>query len=178
MLENGKREKLFEENAQKLVRYTIKGHTEAIKYFGSYEDMEQHLLGKVWEALSKYDSARSKISTFILKVCQNEIKMVIRKFQMPKRRGETISLNEKLPSGMTIEDCLEDETNVAEELAKQDLIIKIIAKLNCESYAYYIDGLTQKEIARVVGLSQGYVARKIKKNINEIRAEFVGENKL
>ena len=79
---------------------------------------------------------------------------------------------------MTIEDCLEDETNVAEELAKQDLIIKIIAKLNCESYAYYIDGLTQKEIARVVGLSQGYVARKIKKNINEIRAEFVGENEL
>lgn len=178
MLENGKREQLFEENAQKLVRYTIRDHIEAIRYFGSYADMEQHLLGKVWEALSKFDSAKGKISTFILKVCQNEIKMVIRKYQMPKRKGETLSLDDKLPSGMTIGDCIEDDSDIAAEVAKQDLINQIIAKLNCESYAYYIDGLTQKEIARIVGLSQGYVARKIRKNISKIRAEFMGEREI
>lgn len=172
------REELFAKNAQKLVRYSIRDHLEAIKYFGSYEDMEQHLLGKVWEALSKFDSRKGKISTYVLKVCKNEIAMVVRKFQMPKRKGETLSLDDRLPSGTTIGEYIEDETDIAAEIAKQDLIARIISKLNCESYAYYIDGLTQKEIAHLVGLSQGYVARKIRRNINKIRAEFLGEREL
>ncbi|MBR2385689.1 sigma-70 family RNA polymerase sigma factor [bacterium] len=178
MLESGKKEQIFEENAQKLVRFVIKGHLDTVKYFGSYEDMEQHLLGKVWEALSKYDSARGKISTFILKVCTNEIKMIARKHNTQMRKAELVSLNDKLPSGTVIEDCIECEIDIAAEVAKQALIARIIKKLDCETYAYYIDGLTQKEIARIVGFSQSYVARKIKRNINRIRAEFMGEREI
>ena len=38
--EKEKLEQLFLDNAPKLVRYTIKKNQEAIKYFGSFEDMD------------------------------------------------------------------------------------------------------------------------------------------
>ena len=75
--EKEKLEQLFLDNAPKLVRYTIKKNLEAIKYFGSFEDMEQSLLGKVWNAISKFDESKGKLSTYVMAICQNAIKRQI-----------------------------------------------------------------------------------------------------
>lgn len=166
-MSRSEKEELFAENAQKLIRHVIKKHLSALKFFETFEDMEQHLLLKVWKALDKFDLSRGKISTFIIKVCINEINMVIRKAQALKRKCEIISFEEKIVSLID-----ENSTDYISLIEYKDLIAKIIPRLSSESYDYFIRGKTQKDIAKNVGMSQSYIGRKIKVNINKIKKEI------
>lgn len=178
--EKEKLEQLFLDNAPKLVRYTIKKNQEAIKYFGSFEDMEQSLLGKVWTAISKYDESKGKLSTYVMAVCQNAIRRQVNISKAPKRKGqlENLSLDYAFPEGTSYAEILGDNEDLHRSLVERLILERAMSLLIPESYAYYIDGLKQIEIAEVVGCSQGVVSRKIRKNIKQIRAVIFEEFEL
>lgn len=178
--EKEKIEQLFLDNAPKLVRYTIKKNLEAIKYFGSFEDMEQSLLGKVWTAISKYDESKGKLSTYVMAVCQNAIRRQIRNSKLPKRNGEScnLSLDYDFPEGMSYAEILGNNEDLHQSLVEKLILERAMSLLLPESYAYYIDGLKQVEIAKVLGSSQAMVSRKIRKNIKQIRAVIFEEFEL
>lgn len=178
--EKEKLEQLFLDNAPKLVRYTIKKNLEAIKYFGSFEDMEQSLLGKVWNAISKFDESKGKLSTYVMAICQNAIKRQINISKRPKRNGElnNLSLDYAFPEGMTYAEILGTNEDLHQSLVEKLILERAMALLVPESYAYYIDGMKQVEIAKVLGSSQAMVSRKIRKNIKQIRAVIYEEFEL
>ena len=123
-----------------------------------------------------------KLATYASRCIDNEILMYIRK---NKKRRADVSLDESLSfdkegNELTLEDVLGTESDIVtrplEENNMKKIMLEEINKLKKRDREimirrYGIDGkeeLTQKEVARVLGISQSYISRIEKKVIKEI----------
>jgi len=123
--------------------------------------------------LPKYDCNKSKFSTFAIICCTNEIKRVIRANNTQKRKGELISISEEITNeGLTLQDMLFQDEDILEEVVKQDIIQNSIPMLGPETFEYFINLKTQKQIALENNISQTTVCRKIHKNLEVIRTSI------
>ena len=164
---------LFEENAPKLVGFFIKKHQNLIKFFGSYEDMQQHLLYEAWKATLHYDETISKYSTFIFTCIKNATGQIIRKTNAVRRKAIVVSTDELITNTLSLNDMLSDDIDLFEEYQDRQCLDIIIAHLKPEAYDYYINEMKQREIAAKHNTSQAMVSRKIRKNINNIKTLFL-----
>lgn len=171
-------EEVFNTNAQKLVRRVMKQHMDTIKYYDSYEDMEQTLLLCSWKALPSYDESKGKFSTWITTITENSIKQHVRlaKSQKRNRALQNLSLSQAVAQDLTLEETLSDGGDLVDMIEEARLVERIKDCLCSESYAYYIDGMSQADIGRVTGHSASYIGKLIQRNINQIKYKvFKGE---
>lgn len=151
----------------RLVKKFINCNKSAVVYFDDYEDMLSELLCQVYTKLKYYKEEKSKLSTFVYVVCKTCVLIKIRKNNLKKNKGLSISLETNMVEGEDIylKDTISDEFDLEEEIANSDLIEKIKPLLCRETYMKYFEGKTQREIAKELNISQSYACRKIKQNI-------------
>ena len=181
------RDKIIEHNLR-LVSHIIK------KYYASYEYPDELLSIGCLGLVKAVDSFRAdfgtRFATYGAKCVQNEILMF---FRSKKKGALEVSINDTIDvdkdgNPLTYLDIISTEESIEGEL---DL------KINTERVRRYIDErlsprereiivlryglegyqpLTQREVAKYLGISRSYVSRIEKKALDELRAGF-GSNK-
>ncbi|MCI8587070.1 MAG: sigma-70 family RNA polymerase sigma factor [Clostridia bacterium] len=176
--------RLTEEQAQMvnnnigLVRYIAnKLHSHRIVNDDFEDKVSIETIGLI-KAVLNYDKSKGiKFTTFAVRCIENEIKMYFRaekKDRIDVYLEEEIELND---STVKLVDIIEDKkanfikTTTLEKEAID--IINII--LNCFNYRnqivllYWISGLKQTEIEEILGISQGYLSKVLKKATKKIK---------
>lgn len=129
------------------------------------------------KALYTYNSNKSKFNTHAYICMKNEI---YQNFRRNKNKPKfEYSLNFEIESNdgkCEYMDLLEDEYNLEEDFIQKDLYTRAINLLdNSTQQAIVVlwsNGLTQKEIANKLGISQPQVNRILKKSINIIKGRW------
>ena len=133
-----------------------------------------------------------KLTTYIAKCAENEILMY---FRADKKNSKNVSLYDGISydkdgNEVTILDVLKTtDPDFAEEIYKKDNIkllkeyIKILTSREREvlTKRYGLDGqdeITQKEIAKNLGISRSYVSRIEKRALTKILREFIKNNQI
>ena len=160
-----------------------------LKKYGLYNKREDYIdicyIGYA-KALKKYDSSKSKPTTYIYKCIENELLCEMRKENAKKRQREESSLNyvydenghdleDLISSDVDIEnDFIEKEQNnqlceAIKKLSKREqYIIKYSFGLNC-------DEKTQDEIGQCLGIKQAQVSRLKNKILTKMKRMIENE---
>lgn len=161
---------LYENNATRLVKYFISRHRNEVIYFDSYDDYEQELLLAIWKALPLFNSDKGTFSTYVFTCCRNFLFIKIRQSKTSKRDGVTISLDEEIGDGITLKDSIESSDKSIEDCISEEEIMRKIINLLCyESKLYFIEQISQTEIAKKLGVTKSEISRRIGKNIRKVK---------
>ena len=141
-----------------------------VNYY-EYEDILQELYMVAITCADKFDDSKgTAFSTYLTKSCQYKIKEL-----RIKNRHYNEPLDELVGDGTTFLDMLQDPYTQSPELwtLEQD----ILAELDKLPYGnitrmYFLEGKSQIEIAEELGLSQSYVNKVNRKNIEHLSAIF------
>ena len=158
-----------DDDVVRLVKYYVSTHKQSARFFDSFEDYLQELLLRVLKALPLYDESKGSFSTYIMACCHNHVLQKIRILNSPKHNGIVVSLNEEIYEGITLEENLANPTNIANEFLLDKTIRNIKKMLIPESYKFYINGFSQTEIAKQLGVTKSEVNRRIRRNIRKIK---------
>lgn len=182
------RSKLIEHNLR-LVAHIVK------KYENSNEDNDDLIsigtIGLIKGIDSYSDSHNTRLTTYIARCIENEILMYYRN---NKKHSKNISINESIGfdkegNEITILDILKtDNPDFIEDIYKKNninLLKKYFSILTDREKEIIInryglndkDELTQKEIAKKLGISRSYVSRIEKRALTKILREFLKEQK-
>ncbi len=176
------REKLIEHNLR-LVAHIVK------KYYASSADTDDLIsIGTIGliKGVSTFDPEKNvRLATYISRCIENEILMY---FRASKKRACEVSLEEPMePDGdggaLAWKDVLRCEDDALERVEQNDqlrLISRAMRALEPReteilSLRYGLDGhapLTQREVAKLHGISRSYVSRIEKKALQKLRAQF------
>lgn len=182
------RSKLIEHNLR-LVAHIVK------KYDNKKEDTDDLIsigtIGLIKAVDSYSNSKNTRLTTYAARCIENEILMY---FRNNKKRSKDISINESIGfdkegNEVTILDILKTPTpDFALDIHKENNIEdlkKYLSVLNERekkilTYRYGLfnnDEITQKEIAKKLGISRSYVSRIEKRALTKILREFMKNNK-
>lgn len=162
----------------KLAAHVLKKHN--IKYD---EDLIQDLVVQAYSVLEKFDKNIGSFSTFVCKVMENELRMIFRNKNASKRNNGIPDLSldhtyeEYDGNEFNYIDIFGYNYNYAKELHNKMLFNKILPLTNEATRMYYLEGMKQVDIAKILGISQKKVSFLIKKNIQQIR-KYCDENNL
>lgn len=176
----------------KLIEHNLRLVAHIVKKFESNTNDIDDLIGIGTVGLIKGIDSFSpnknvRLTTYIAKCAENEILM---HFRSDKKNAKNISIYDgisydKEGNEITILDVLKTEDpDYAEEIYKNDNIVLLRKYLNVLSNRerdvltkrYGLDGndeITQKEIAKTLGISRSYVSRIEKRAITKILREFI-----
>jgi len=144
-----------------------------LKKYGLYNKREDYIdvcyIGYA-KALKKYDSSKSKVTTYIYKCIENEIMQELRKENAIKRQRDDLSLNcvydEK---GHDLEDLISSDVNIENDFIEKEQnnqLCEAIKKLSKReqyiikySFGLNCDEKTQDEIGQCLGIRQSQVSR-------------------
>lgn len=139
------------------------------------EDNVQDLIYEILKGINTFDETKSKFTTWAYTVCYHKHMMKIRASKAIKRKAnnDTISLNKIIDDNNNIEilDILQAEYNPIEN-DKREIVNYIYNNNLSKLVKDYFDGKTQDELAIEYGISQPQIARKIKKELKEIREKL------
>lgn len=182
------RSKLIEHNLR-LVAHIVK------KYDNKKEDTDDLIsigtIGLIKAVDSYSNNKNTRLTTYAARCIENEILMY---FRNNKKRSKDISINESIGfdkegNEVTILDILKTPTpDFALDIHKENNIEdlkKYFSVLNSRekeilTYRYGLfdnDEITQKEIAKKLGISRSYVSRIEKRALTKILREFMKNNK-
>lgn len=159
-------------------KFSIHNHS-----IDDYDDLVSiGTIGLIKAVLAYDKSKKIKFSTFAVTCIANEIK---KHFRKENRNVNNLYLEDEIQfkdSIIKIEDMIEDKkADFIEKILSEQQEVEIInIILNCFSVRstiillYRISGLEQEEIARTIGVSQGYVAKILKKEKSIIHKIFEG----
>lgn len=171
---------LIEHNLR-LVMHIIK------KYYTKSADAEDLVsIGTIGliKGVSTYRADRGvRLATYASRCIENEILMY---FRGQKKCANDVSLSGTLDGetegdGLSILDTIADDTDMLEDLARQESILRVRASVNCVlsdreaeviRLRYGLDGnepLTQREVAKRLNISRSYVSRIEKKALEQLR---------
>ena len=162
----------------KLAAHVLKKHN--IKYD---EDLIQDLVIQAYSVLEKFDKNIGSFSTFVCKVMENELRMIFRNKNASKRNNGIPDLSldhtyeEYDGNKFNYIDIFGYNYNYAKELHNKMLFNEILPLTNEATRMYYLEGMKQVDIAKILGVSQKKVSFLIKKNIQQIR-KYCDENNL
>lgn len=168
---------LYLDNAPGLVGWFIKRHKELGIYFDSFEDMKQELLLYLWEKLPLYDETKSKFSTFVIMVCKNRVSHKRSFATTQKRKGtiKTLSLDYSIGERLTLMDVIGNNEDPCEALCRKEESENLMKRLDPETYAYYIDGFSIKEIASYQDATESATRGRIWRNLFKVKEEIKKE---
>lgn len=173
------REKLIEHNLR-LVAHIVK------KYYSAASDTDDLIsIGTIGliKGVSTFDPGRNvKLATYLSRCIENEILM---HFRASKKLSCEVSLDEPLEqdgdgSALALMDVLSSTDDALERIERSDQLLRMRAALttldNREraviTVRYGLDGhapLTQRETARLHGISRSYISRIEKKALGKLR---------
>lgn len=140
-------------------------------YNYEYDDIVQELYMVALACADKFDESKGiEFSTYLTKSCQYKIKEL-----RMKNRVYPEPLDEEVGDGTTFLDMLVDtHTQTPEQWTMEQDILEELDKLPYGHITrmFYLDGKTQIEIAEELGLSQSYVNKVNRKNLQYLRAIF------
>ena len=151
------------EECLKLVRHYVRHNYKYLYVFDSYDDYVSHMLTKVLSVANKYDNNRSSFANFIFKVCENEVKMVIRQKATKKRQHVSVSLDALLDDteGLSLVDMIADEHSDIDDFIDKDEARYVYKKLMPALSPIYklvkVYNVKQIDVAKHFGITQGYV---------------------
>lgn len=138
----------------------------------SREDLRNDLLLYVYEKLPNYNKEKGTLSTYIYVLCKTKCYLIHRK---NKRKEFNISLDSyvmKNENDVTYLECIPSDDKIIDMIIQQDILDRVKDELNNETKDYYLNDISQKEIAKKLNTSQANVSRKIRKNIKSLRHLF------
>ena len=161
-----------------------------LKKYGLYNKREDYIdicyIGYA-KALKKYDSSKSKATTYIYKCIENELLQCLRKENAKKRQRKELSLDYVYDEkGHDLEDLISSDIDIENEFIEKEqnnqfceaikklskreqYIIKYSFGLNC-------DEKTQSEMAEHLGIGQCQVSRLKDKILIKLRGMIENEN--
>lgn len=152
-------ERLFEENTRLAHSVLWKNYPA----FAADEDLHQEALLGLWRACLTYDPKRSQFPTYAYTCILNQVRMAMRN---QAKQPPTVSLETPIPEqdGLTLEGTLEelvpslddgfiDLKDFLRELSPRDQLL-----VQCR-----LEGLSQKQTAERLGLTQPYCSRLLTK---------------
>ena len=177
------RDKLVTHNLR-LVAHVIK------KYYAAYSDQDDLIsIGTIGliKGINSFDPDKgTKLATYAARCIENEILMYFRS-QKNKQQyvlmGEPIDMDSE-GNPLTIMDVICDETDMAEDVEmkiKAEQALWLVSQIKDEREKEIIilryglnnqKPLTQREVAKLLGISRSYVSRIEKKVLENLRAEF------
>lgn len=138
------------------------------------------------KAVRSYDPARCiKLSTYATRCIENEMRMYFRRVQARHAElsldqplyydgGAALCLKDTLPAEGGVSRALEDEADAA---ALRAAVASLDARdRRIISMRYGLDGgcgCTQKEAARLIGVTQGYISRVERRTLARLKAEIL-----
>lgn len=177
------RKKLIEHNLR-LVAHIAK------KYFGSSADQDDLIsIGTIGliKAVSSFNSDKGiRLATYAARCIDNEILMY---FRGTKKTAQEVYISDPIDTDkdgntLTLIDVLTDGTNIVDDLDKKiklehlRVYLKdtlLVRELEIINLRYGLSGnkeLTQREVAKKLGISRSYVSRIEKKALEKLRARF------
>lgn len=181
------RNKLIEHNLR-LVAHIIK------KYYSNYNEQDDLIsIGSIGliKAINSFDYEKgTRLATYAAKCIENEILMY---FRANKKNSLDVSLNEPIESDsdgnpITLMDVMYSDDTIADDIDMKIKIKKLseyIEKLDDSKEKYIIikryglkgeKSLTQREIAKSMGISRSYVSRIEKRALLKLRDMFEENN--
>lgn len=161
--EHNLEEEFLYQKYEPMIRSEIKRYRKAIKLAGLDEiDLYQEGMLGLADALKYYDESQgSQFSTYAFKCIRGKVLNCIRK-ETRKKRGihiEKHSLSKELPSGLKLEDLLENGYSVENDFYFQNLMKEIIYFKHSLPFTHSLvfelrmNGFNSKEISTLLDLS-------------------------
>ena len=158
-------ERLFLKN-RKLVHHALWSRYPT---FAGDEDMQQEALVGLWKACLTYDKNKSKFSTYAISCILNQVRLAMRALA---KQPETVSLSTVVgeDDSCTLEEILEDPyPRTSPDCIALKMYIEGLEERDRQVVQYALEGLTQKQIAKHLGMSQVWVSRTLKR----LRQEYL-----
>lgn len=159
-----------------------------LKKYGLYNKREDYIdicyIGYA-KALKKYDSSRSKVTTYIYKCIENELFQYLRKESAGKRKHETESsldylINEN--KNMTLQDVTPNDVNIEQDEIDKETKTELSEALKklTNREKFIIENLfgigtsekTQLEVASELGLCQAQIYKIKEKVLRKLKKEL------
>ena len=132
------------------------------------EEVTQEVFEKIWVRRNTYVMKKSKVSSWIYKICQNTV------FDFLRRKKKTSYLDES-----QLDFLVDDNINLENEIeihAIRQLLKNAIADLPKEQQEIiklmYFEGKTQKEIAASLNIPLGTVKSRVKLAMTKLRRKI------
>lgn len=168
-------QRLVEENI-KLVGFTI------TKYFPtSIMDEDLYQIGCIglMKSAMKYDPNKGSFSTYAVFYIRGEIQIHIRNSYALNRivHRHTVSISDPVTDDgkLTVENLLFDEGFEDAQMTRlitQELLCELNEIEKKVIHLYYVDGLTQTQIGKVVGRDQNFSSRLIRKVSSKMKDKY------
>jgi RNA polymerase sigma-70 factor (ECF subfamily) len=134
------------------------------------KDLEQEILIQLWKSVESYNN-QYKISTWIYKIAMNVSISFYR--SNINRKSRTSQINESI---FQVADQIDNSVSVDEERKFLSDFINQLDDLNKEILVLYLDNLSYKEIAEIVGITESNVGTKINRIKNKLQENYVKIN--
>lgn len=176
--------RLVEDNIR-LATFVAKRFTGAMECTGlDFDDLFSLACLGLCHGARLYNPAISKPSTYLCRCCESIILQELRKERRRMGIARTVSLDAPVPwnldAELTLGDVLEAPNTVENEAIAHMALTHVLeeaTELEQTALQLYASGMSQTEIALIVGVSQSYVSRilaKMRKRANEALAESDG----
>ena len=160
------------------------------KYYSNYSDQEDLIsigtIGLIKAVSSFRDDNGARLATYAARCIENEILM---HFRSLKKNANVISIDEPIETDksgnpLTLMDIICSEDNLLDDIdriLKKEKLYRLIEEIEDERekeiiirrYGLYNTQVrTQKEIAKMLGISRSYVSRIEKKVLEDLRYKF------
>lgn len=153
----------------------LAGHI-AKKYLSTgyeYDDLMQEGTIGLIIAAEKFDPERGcRFSVWAGTCIENSIRMYLRREKKHKRC--VMSLDQEVrEDGSRLEELVGIQEDAFEDVWKQDLLVRAVGALTPQEremiQMYYLDGVTQMELARQYGCAQTTMHKRLKKILGKMR---------
>ena len=163
-------------------------HAIAWSYFNKpnniieFDDIRQIAYEGLVKAANTYDETKSQFSTYAYNVIRNEFNMYFKKLtpigtNIVYLDDKIINLGDKTTSSLSFNDLLVNDdidNEILDNINKSTLhqYINELSYLYRTVLTFYLNNLTQKEIAEKLNISQSSVSSIYRKAINKLRDKF------
>lgn len=133
------------------------------------QDLTATTFKRAWEARSKYNARLAAPSTWLLGIARNLLKEYFRKAKAVENRLEPLENNEQLPSAVNIEQSFQEQ----QEKERLRSCLCALPEREQDLIALkYGAGLTNREIARLTGLSESNVGSIVHRTVVGLRQKW------
>jgi RNA polymerase sigma-70 factor (ECF subfamily) len=129
------------------------------------QDLIQEIIIQLWQSFENYNS-QFKRSTWIYRIALNTAISFYRKNKV--RRLKTTELSAILATSLKADEPFQDNPN----LAILQVFIQELREIDKALILLYLDGLSQKEIAEIIGITPTNVGTKLSRIKKTLRQKF------
>ena len=133
------------------------------------QDLTATTFERAWTTRSKYNSIIASPSTWLLGIARNVLRESLRKNKAIENKMEPIQNDEQLPSAVHVEQSFQERQD---KEFLQSLLLKLPEREHDLVALKYGAGLSNREIARTMGLSESNVGSILHRTVTNLRRKW------